>query len=127
MAASGEPSPLLLSGRAAQRLAAIYRQHNPKQPALAIPSRVTARTGSQALLHPLYTAVLDGSFHIPLQAPESLDEKWHNARDVHTEVCLTCATLRKLNLVHGSLAQVRPASLTPHACSINHRQHPRSV
>ena len=111
MANPGERSPVLLPGRAAQRLAAIYRQHRPGEPAPALGHHASASAGGQALQPFLYVAVLDVPFNLVADQFASLthshDVHWQQARDTHTEVWLTCTTLRKLHMLNGSLAQAR--------------------
>lgn len=110
MAALGEQNPLLLSGRAAQRLAAIYRQHKPERPGLAVPHQASTSFSRQAQPRALCTAILDVPCqtlpHTCTSSRHGSESQWHKTRDIHTEVWLTCATLCKLSMLHGSLAQV---------------------
>ena len=114
MAHSSERSPVLLPGRAAQRLAAIYRQHRPGQPALALGQHPSASAGGQAPQRHLYVAVLDVPFDLSPDQGASLSHghatHWQQARDIHAEMWLTCTTLRKLHMLNGSIAQARHPS-----------------
>lgn len=110
MAHTSDATPLLLPGRAAQRLAAIYRQHNPGQSVPSIGQPFPAAVGSTAVKQSLYAVVLDEPVALRPQQHEGPsprpDTNWQQSRDIHTEVCLTCTTLRKLKMVNGAFAQV---------------------
>ena len=111
MAQATERSPLLLSGKAASRFAAIYRQHNPDQPALVVNHGTSASAKAQAQLrqHTVHVVVLDAPvFSLPQQPPSQppSTRNWQAKRDIHAELYLTCSTLRKLNIVNGNFVQV---------------------
>lgn len=107
--------PVVICSRAAQRLAAIYRQHRPDQPALAVVSQhgkafAQNQRGAAEQTSTVRTAVLDAPLSctsIPRQ-PHVTD--WENLRDTHSELYVTCHTLRRLLLIHGTLVEV----LLPH-------------
>ena len=105
---------MLVSGRAAQRLAAIYRQHNPDQPALALSlhfGATSAKETKQVTQAPyvIRAAVLDEPLRFAQEGRLSELEprdSWRCRRDVHSEICMTCSTLHKLQLLHGSVVEV---------------------
>ena len=107
--------PVVISSKAAQRLAAIYRQHRPDQPALALAtqvgkaSRVEDQNGPPQHSSRVRTAVLDAplprsSITATVGHPTTTD--WQNLRDTHSELYVTCHTLCRLQLVHGTIVEV---------------------
>ena len=121
MAQSAERSPLLLSGKAGRRFAAIYRQHNPDQSALPVSHSICASAKPQAQLqqHSTRVVVLDEPvFSLPQQPHSQLPstQSWQAKRDIHAEIYLTCNTLRTLSLVNGSFAQVTCCLLSVIEC-----------
>ena len=111
--------PVLICSKAAQRLAAIYRQHRPDQPALALAQQVGKATPVEHQNGPpeqssrVRTAVLD----TPLPGTSSAatagqpnTSDWQSSRDTHSELYVTCHTLCRLRLVHGTIVEV----LLPH-------------
>ena len=107
--------PVIVSSRAAQRLAAIYRQHRPDQPALAV---VPQHGGGQAAygqtaapedVSRIRAAVLDVPLSYPSDASASgppTNSDWQHRRDIHAELYMTCHTLCRQQLLHGTMIEV---------------------
>ena len=107
--------PVLICNKAAQRLAAIYRQHRPDQPALALVSQIDKgvaedQRGAAEQTSTVRTAVLDAPLSCASSTRQPQVTDWQNLRDVHSELYVTCHTLRRLQLLHGTLVEV----LLPH-------------
>ena len=107
--------PITVSGIAARRLAAIYRQHRPDQPELIVPPHVTepfsaeTYTGLLDVPRSVQTAVLDAPLEFCAGFASSAlasSTDWQSSRDIHSELYVTCKTLRRLQLIHGSLVEV---------------------
>ena len=109
----GRPSdkpPLLVSARAVQRLQAIHRQHKPDQPAPAIDPALAAVSPTEAGLGVtqslgLRIAVLNEPVSQTPSDPQD-NSSWSSERDISSELCVTCKTLCRLQLLHGSLVEV---------------------
>ncbi|KAA6429814.1 MAG: peroxisome biogenesis 6-like [Trebouxia sp. A1-2] len=101
---------MIVSTRAKQRLEAIYRQHKPDQPALdvglpfgAAAAKHTPRETPSAIR----VAVLEEPMSFTgTCADVDGHDSWLTRRDVHSEVYLTCNTLRSLQMLHGTIVEV---------------------
>ena len=108
MSRPSDKLPVLVSTRAVQRLQAIQRQHKPDQPDSALDKLAGAvmHTSDSALAEfELRPAVLNE----PLGEAYPNDKSqlsWDPERDRHSELGVTCTTLCKLHLVHGSIVEV---------------------
>lgn len=113
--------PVIICSKAAQRLAAIYRQHRPDQPALNLAPHIGKATpiehqnGPAEQSSTVRTAVLDA----PLPGTSSTatagwpkTPDWQSSRDTHSELYVTCHTLCRLRLIHGTIVEV----LLPYKC-----------
>ena len=106
---------MIVSSRAKQRLEAIYRQHKPDQPALNVGLHLGAAAAKETPRETPFAicaAVLDE----PLRrtgncADTEGHDSWLTQRDVHSEVYLTCNTLRSLQMLHSTTAEVSRAFL----------------
>ena len=103
--------PVVICSKAAQRLAAIYRQHRPDHPAPALVSqlgKVFAGIQGEAAeqTSTVSTAVLDAPLSCASSTRQPQITDWQNLRDVHSELYVTCHTLRRLQLLHGTLVEV---------------------
>ena len=103
--------PVVICSKAAQRLAAIYRQHRPDQPALAFVShngKVFAENqrGATEQISSVRTAILDAPLSCTSSTRQPLITDWQNLRDLHSELYVTCHTLQRLQLLHGTLVEV---------------------
>lgn len=117
MARPSIKEPVVICSKAAQRLAAIYRQHRPEQPALALlPQHSQAFAENQRVpveqTSSVRTAVLDAPLSYTSTSPQPKITDWQNLRDVHSELYVTCHTLRSLQLLHGTLVEVIPLEVT---------------
>lgn len=113
MSRPSNKEPIVICSKAAQRLAAIYRQHRPDQPALAVVSQLGkafAERGAAEQTSTVRTAVLDGPLSCASSTRQPQITDWQNLRDAHSELYVTCHTLRRLQLLHGTLVEV----LLPH-------------
>lgn len=115
MSRPSSKDPIVVSSRAAQRLAAIYRQHRPDQPAIALVPQlgkalpVDDHTSSSTQECKFQAAVLDVPLLHPYDAAATGQAKssdWQCLRDTHSELYVTCNTLRTLHLLHGTLVEV---------------------
>ena len=115
MSRPSSKDPVVVSSRAAQRLAAIYRQHRPDQPALALVPQlgralpVDNHISSSKRETRLQAAVLDVPWLYPCNAATPAQAKntdWQRLRDTHSELYVTCNTLCRLQLLHGALVEV---------------------
>lgn len=124
-----DQTPVVVSFRAKQRLAAIYRQHKPDQPALDVGPYSRATTANETAPFAIRAAVLDEPVHASdentAKEPQGYDG-WLPRRDVHSEICVTCNTLRKLQMLHGTIVEVSQRLLgnvaTPHSVSFYAKQ-----
>lgn len=112
--------PVVICSKAAQRLAAIYRQHRPDQPALAVlpqHGKAVAEDQGDPAEQPssVRTAVLDAPLPYTSTSPQPKITDWQNLRDTHSELYVTCHTLRRLQLLHGTLVEVIPLQSTSYA------------
>ena len=101
--------PILVSLKAAQRLAAIYRQHHPNQAPLAFGARLVAAQALDSQPSPhIRAAVLDEPLQVDQDTSADMEPSpdWRFPRDVHSEICMTCNTLRKLQVLHGTIVEV---------------------
>ncbi len=105
-------APMIVSIRAKQRLEAIYRQHKPDQPALVVGLHIGAAAANETpreLPFAIRAAVLDEPVSCTGKFAEA-DIRGHDSclthRDVHSEVYLTCNTLRSLQMLHGTTVEV---------------------
>ena len=112
--------PVVICSKAAQRLAAIYRQHRPDQPALAVlphHGKAVAEDQGDPAEQPssVRTAVLDAPLPYTSTSPQPKITDWQTLRDTHSELYVTCHTLRRLQLLHGTLVEVIPPQSTSYA------------
>lgn len=125
--------PVVVSLRAKQRLAAIYRQHQPDRPALDVTpySRATAANEkARAPPFAMRAAVLDEPVRPSDESTvkeQQVHDGWLPRRDVHSEICVTCNALRKLQMLHGTIVEVSWRLLgsiaTPHSVSVYVKQN----
>ncbi|DBB17357.1 TPA: hypothetical protein ACH3X3_014397 [Trebouxia sp. C0006] len=103
-------APMIVSIRAKQRLEAIYRQHKPDQPAVDVglhSGAAAAKKTPRKTPFAIRAAVLDEPVSCTGTCAE-IDghDSWLTHRDVHSEVYLTCNTLRSLQMLHGNTVEV---------------------
>ena len=105
--------PVVVSSKAAERLAAIYRQHKPDQPALVVglgkALSLDKRKNQSEGPYKIVAAAIDAALTFPNSAsnPGQGDSKgWQRLRAIPTELYVTCNTLRRLKLLHGALGEV---------------------
>lgn len=126
--------PVVSCSKAAQRLAAIYRQHRPDQPALTLAphlgkaTRVEHQNGPAQQSNTVRTGVLD----TPLPGTNSTATAgwlkttgWQSSRDTHSELYVTCHTLCRLRRIHGTIVEVLlPYNMHSHTLLVTqcHRQ-----
>lgn len=108
-------APMIVSIRAKQRLEAIYRQHKPDQPAVDVglhSGAAAAKKTPRKTPFAIRAAVLDEPVSCTGTCAE-IDghDSWLTHRDVHSEVYLTCNTLRSLQMLHGNTVEVSRAVL----------------
>ena len=108
-------APMIVSIRAKQRLEAIYRQHKPDQPALDIGlhfGAAAAKETPRETPSAIRAAVLDEPVSCTGTCAD-IDghDSWVTHRDVHSDVYLTCNTLRSLQMLHGTIVEVSQAVL----------------
>ncbi len=115
---------MIVSDKAKRRLEAIYRQHQPNQPPLDVSLHLGAtaaneRARASRTQCAVRAAVLDEPLYCQEQstAPDHKQNgSWPVLRDVHSEICVTCNTLRKLQLLHGTIVEVISNIWLCHTC-----------